>query len=99
MTLENAQLEFWYTQLVAVYDQRCILHSRRIQAQCVGGAHVAESSGVEIQGRHLNLSNLQKVLYPAVGFTKKDVIDYYARIAPVMLPQLHDRALTRKRYP
>ena len=60
---------------------------------------MADSAGVEIQGRHLNLSNLQKVLYPAVGFTKKDVIDYYARIAPVMLPQLHDRALTRKRYP
>jgi bifunctional non-homologous end joining protein LigD len=65
----------------------------------LGGAHVADSSGVEIQGRHLNLSNLPKVLYPAVGFTKKDVIDYYARIAPVMLPHLHERALTRKRYP
>jgi len=64
-----------------------------------GGAHVADSAGVEIQGRHLNLSNLQKVLYPAVGFTKKDVIDYYARIAPVLLPHLHERALTRKRYP
>ena len=58
-----------------------------------------DSSIVEIQGRDLKLSNLQKVLYPAVGFTKKDVIDYYARIAPVMLPQLHDRCLTRKRYP
>jgi bifunctional non-homologous end joining protein LigD len=56
-------------------------------------------SAVEIQGRHLKLSNLEKVLYPAVGFTKKDVIDYYARIAPAILPHLKGRALTRKRYP
>lgn len=56
-------------------------------------------SSVEIQGRNLKLSNLEKVLYPATGFTKKDVIDYYARIAPALLPHLHGRALTRKRYP
>ena len=56
-------------------------------------------SVVEIQGRDLKLSNLEKVLYPAAGFTKKDVIDYYARIAPAILPHLHGRALTRKRYP
>ena len=56
-------------------------------------------SSVEIQGQNLKLSNLEKVLYPATGFTKKDVIDYYARIAPALLPHLHGRALTRKRYP
>jgi bifunctional non-homologous end joining protein LigD len=56
-------------------------------------------SAVDIQGRHLKLSNLEKVLYPAVGFTKKDVIDYYVRIAPAILPHLAGRALTRKRYP
>jgi bifunctional non-homologous end joining protein LigD len=56
-------------------------------------------SSVEIQGRHLKLSNLEKVLYPAAGFTKKDVIDYYVRIAPALLPHLRGRALTRKRYP
>jgi bifunctional non-homologous end joining protein LigD len=56
-------------------------------------------SAVEIQGRHLKLSNLEKVLYPAAGFTKKDVIDYYVRIAPAMIPHLRGRALTRKRYP
>ena len=56
-------------------------------------------SAVEIQGRHIKLSNLDKVLYPAVGFTKKDVIDYYARIAPAIIPHLTGRALTRKRYP
>ena len=56
-------------------------------------------STIEVQGRHLKLSNLEKVLYPATGFTKKGVIDYYARIAPALLPHLTGRALTRKRYP
>jgi bifunctional non-homologous end joining protein LigD len=64
----------------------------------VRGANVTDSA-VEIQGRHLKLSNLEKVLYPAVPFTKKDVIDYYARIAPAIIPHLTGRALTRKRYP
>ncbi len=54
---------------------------------------------VEIQGRQLKLTNLEKVLYPAVGFTKQQVIDYYVRIAPAMIPHLAGRALTRKRYP
>jgi len=54
---------------------------------------------IEVQGQHLKLSNLQKVLYPAAGFTKKDVIDYYVRIGPAILPHLKGRALTRKRYP
>lgn len=54
---------------------------------------------VEIKGRDLKLTNLEKVLYPATGFTKKDVIDYYVRIAPAILPHLAGRALTRKRYP
>jgi bifunctional non-homologous end joining protein LigD len=54
---------------------------------------------VEIQGTQLKLSNLEKVLYPAKGFTKKDVIDYYIRIAPAIIPHLSGRALTMKRYP
>ena len=54
---------------------------------------------VEIEGKHLSLTNLDKVLYPAAGFTKGQVIDYYARIAPVLLPHLKDRPLTLKRYP
>ena len=54
---------------------------------------------VEVQGRQLKLSNLDKVLYPAAGFTKGHVIDYYTRIAPVMLGHLRDRPLTRIRYP
>ncbi|NLU79781.1 ATP-dependent DNA ligase [Micromonospora sp. HNM0581] len=59
----------------------------------------AERFPVEVQGRTLELSNLDKVLYPTVGFTKGEVIDYYTRIAPVLLPHLTDRALTRIRYP
>jgi len=54
---------------------------------------------VEIEGKHLSLTNLNKVLYPAAGFTKGQVIDYYARIAPVLLPHLKDHPLTLKRYP
>jgi len=54
---------------------------------------------VEVQGKQLKLSNLEKVLYPATGFTKQQVIDYYVRIAPAMVPHLAGRPLTRKRYP
>jgi bifunctional non-homologous end joining protein LigD len=49
--------------------------------------------------RTLTLTNLDKVLYPSVGFTKAEVIDYYARIAPLMLPHIRDRAMTRLRFP
>src|ERR1700731_1958510 len=56
-------------------------------------------STIEVQGKQLKLSNLEKVLYPAAGFTKQQVIDYYVRIAPALLPHLAGRALTRKRYP
>jgi bifunctional non-homologous end joining protein LigD len=54
---------------------------------------------VDIEGRHLKLSNLDKVLYPEAGFTKGQVIDYFVRIAPALLPHLHGRPLTMKRYP
>jgi bifunctional non-homologous end joining protein LigD len=54
---------------------------------------------VEIGGRTLSLSNVDKVMYPGVGFTKGQVIDYYARIGPTVLPHLHNRPLTLKRYP
>ena len=54
---------------------------------------------VQVDGRRLTLSNLDKVLYPETGFTKGEVIDYYARIAPVILPHLRDRALTFRRWP
>ena len=54
---------------------------------------------VEVEGRRILLRNLDKVFYPEAGFTKGDVVDYYARIAPVLLPHLRDRPLTLKRYP
>ena len=52
-----------------------------------------------VQGKKLPVSNLKKVLYPKAGFTKGQVIDYYIRIAAVLLPHLKDRPLTMKRYP
>jgi bifunctional non-homologous end joining protein LigD len=54
---------------------------------------------VEIDGKELSLSNLDKVLYPEVGFTKAEVIDYYVRVAPAMLPHIRDRGVTLRRYP
>jgi bifunctional non-homologous end joining protein LigD len=59
----------------------------------------ARRVSVEVEGRELSLSNLDKVMFPAVGFTKGQVIDYYTRIAPALLPHLRDRPLTLKRYP
>jgi bifunctional non-homologous end joining protein LigD len=54
---------------------------------------------VSIDGIDLELSNLDKLMYPAAGFTKGEVIDYYTRLAPVLLPHLQGRPLTRIRYP
>jgi bifunctional non-homologous end joining protein LigD len=58
-----------------------------------------EKAELVVEGKKLSVSNLSKVLYPKVGFTKGQVIDYYVRIAPVLLPHLQDRPLTMKRYP
>jgi bifunctional non-homologous end joining protein LigD len=54
---------------------------------------------IEINGRTLKLTNLDKVLYPAAGFRKGQIVDFYARIAPVLVPHLANRPLTLKRYP
>jgi bifunctional non-homologous end joining protein LigD len=59
----------------------------------------AKRQDVDIDGRRLSLSNLDKVLYPDVAFTKGHVIDYYTRVAPALLPHLRGRPLTLKRYP
>jgi len=58
-----------------------------------------QESMIEIEGRQIKLSNLDKVLYPKAGFTKGQVVDYFIRIAPVLLPHLAGRPLTLKRYP
>ena len=54
---------------------------------------------VDIAGRPLRLTNLDKVLYPKAGFTKRDVIEYLVHVAPALVPHLHGRPLTLKRYP
>ena len=59
----------------------------------------AERVVIAVDDRQLSLSNLGKVLYPDSGFTKGEVIDYYARIADVMLPHLRDRPVTFRRWP
>ena len=58
-----------------------------------------EKVTVEVESHRLTLSNLSKVLYPDAGFTKGEIIDYYTRIAPVLLPHIAHRPLTVKRYP
>ena len=59
----------------------------------------AERTWVEIGERRLSITNLDKVLYPLVGFTKAQVIDYYVRIAPTMLQHIGDRGVTLRRWP
>ena len=54
---------------------------------------------VDVEGRTLKISSLDKVLYPRTGTTKGEVLNYYAQIAPTMLPHLKDRAVTRIRWP
>jgi bifunctional non-homologous end joining protein LigD len=63
------------------------------------GRRVRNGVEVELEGRTLRLTNLDKVLYPRAGFTKGDMVDFCMRIAPVLLPHLHDHPLTLKRYP
>jgi bifunctional non-homologous end joining protein LigD len=60
---------------------------------------VANDSLVEVDGRELKLTNLDKVLYPKAGFTKGEVVDYYAKVAPAMIPHLTGRAVTLRRFP
>lgn len=70
-----------------------------IQALIDEGHRVRDGVEVELAGRALKLTNLDKPLYPKAGFTKADLIGYYAAIAPVLLPHLAGRSLTLKRYP
>ncbi len=60
---------------------------------------MASSRQVEVDGRELKLTNLDKVLYPEAGFSKGEVVDYYAKVAPVLVPHLAGRALTLRRFP
>src|SRR6266404_3496245 len=60
---------------------------------------MSQKAQLVVEGKKLSVSNLDKVLYPKVGFTKGQVIDYFIRVAPVLLSHLKDRPLTMKRYP
>jgi bifunctional non-homologous end joining protein LigD len=60
---------------------------------------MSKKTELKVGGRTMMVSNIDKVLYPEVGFTKGEVIDYYFRIAPVLLPHLKARPITLKRYP
>jgi bifunctional non-homologous end joining protein LigD len=60
---------------------------------------VGEDRQVVVEGRELKLTNLDKVLYPEAGFTKGEMVDYYAKVAPAMIPHLSGRAVTLRRFP
>lgn len=60
---------------------------------------MGEDRQVEVDGKELKLTNLDKVLYPEVGFTKGEMVDYYARVAPAIVPHLKGRAVTLRRFP
>ncbi len=60
---------------------------------------MGETRQVEVDGRELRLTNLDKVLYPATGFTKGEMVDYYAKAAPAIVPHLSGRAVTLRRFP
>jgi bifunctional non-homologous end joining protein LigD len=76
-------------------------NGRSHSARLAGEARKTSRSDwvVDVDGRTLKLSNLDRVLYPDTGFTKGDLIDYYYRVAPALLPHLHDRPLTMRRFP
>jgi bifunctional non-homologous end joining protein LigD len=60
---------------------------------------VGETRQVEVDGKELRLTNLDKVLYPEIGFTKGEMVDYYAKVAPAIVPHLRGRAVTLRRFP
>jgi bifunctional non-homologous end joining protein LigD len=60
---------------------------------------VGETRQVEVEGKELRLTNLDKVLYPKAGFTKGEMVDYYAKVAPAIVPHLSGRAVTLRRFP
>jgi bifunctional non-homologous end joining protein LigD len=73
-----------------------LARKKRVTSQAAGGPEKAE---LEIEGRQIRLSNLDRVLYPETGFTKRDLIDYYAAISPLLLPHLRNRPLSMRRFP
>ncbi len=80
-----------------VLEQATDPQGERLTATAVKRAR--SKAAVTVEDRELDLSNLDKVLYPQTGFTKGELIDWYARIGEVLLPHLRGRPLTLKRYP
>jgi bifunctional non-homologous end joining protein LigD len=96
---QNSQFAVSGSQDVRPVEE-AVLDSAETTATLGPGRKVGKSAvEVEVEGRTLRLSNLDKVMYPKAGFAKRDLIDYCVRIAPVLLPHLHGRPLTLKRYP
>src|ERR1700734_496099 len=60
---------------------------------------MATKQSLDVDGTKVDVTNLDKIFYPKTGFTKGDVIDYYVRISPYLLPHLKNRPITLKRYP
>src|SRR5260221_961017 len=77
---------------------RACVRTSRPRRWCARGPKSTEVE-VKIEDRTLKLTNLDKIVYPEAGFTKAEVIDYYRRMAPVILPHSRDHPLTLKRYP
>src|SRR5690606_33021387 len=75
-------------------SMEALVHLDALDRAGARGTHV-----IEVGGRQLSLTNVHKVLYPAIGLRKLDVARYYLRVAPHLLPHLRGRALTMKRYP
>jgi bifunctional non-homologous end joining protein LigD len=75
-------------------------HEHRPHGQLYEVVHETKrATEIDVEGRTLKLTNREKVMYPRTGFTKGQLVDYYAQIAPVLLGHLNGRPLTLKRYP
>ena len=73
--------------------------ARRAATRTVELPRDAENLEISLGGRSARLTNLRKVFWPDLGLTKRDLLQYYADVAPVLLPHLRDRAMVMKRYP
>jgi hypothetical protein len=82
-----------------IHNKEEYAHASKVRGDVIGSKPMSKRTEINVAGKTLTVSNLEKVLYPEVGFTKGQVIDYYIRIAPVLLPHLKRRPITLKRYP
>jgi hypothetical protein len=71
-----------------IHKKEEFTHTCEVRSDVIGSKPMSKRTEINVAGKTLTVSNLEKVLYPEVGFTKGQVIDYYIRIAPVLLPHL-----------